>query len=81
MQIYATSQDGLQINIAILFSTSTEDGDFLSDLGFGNFNPHASRHLEICFAGNGVLEYLENDQSYEVPHPVDISKVKLISLV
>ncbi len=37
LQIFATSQDGLQVNIAVLFETSSEDGSFLSDLGFGNY--------------------------------------------
>ncbi len=36
MQIGAISHDSIRINIAVLFSKSEEDGEFLSGFGFGN---------------------------------------------
>jgi len=59
LQIYATSQDKLQVNIAILFDNSDDDGEFLTDLGLGE----------------EIIQNLDVDQSYKVPNPVDISKV------
>ena len=52
-------QTGLQANIAILFSESEGDGQFLTDFGFGD----------------GILQHLKEKQSYEVPRPINLNDV------
>ena len=54
-------QTGLQANIAILFSESEGDGQFLNDFGFGD----------------GILQHLKEKQSYEVPRPINLNDVIL----
>jgi carbonic anhydrase len=57
MQILAMDQTEIQANIAILFSEGETDGQFLSSFGFGD----------------GILQHLKTNQSYEVPQPIDLT--------
>lgn len=59
MQIEAISHDSLRINIAVMFSKSEEDGEFLSQFGFGD----------------GILQHLSENQKYQVKQPIDLEKV------
>jgi len=59
MQIASISAEGVQIMLAIMFSQSQEDGDFIASLGFGE----------------GLLQHLAVNQYYQVQRPIDISSV------
>lgn len=71
MQIEAISHDSLRINIAVMFSKSEEDGEFLSQFGFGN-KPFGS----LIMLGDGILQHLSENQKYQVKQPIDLEKVQ-----